>query len=98
MGDTMTNPFTLNFGKIPFSSINRTLVENEIITDFTSENPSSQVFMITGIRGGGKTVVLTSIAKQIGNLKDWIVLDLNSERDMLKQMDSPAFSVYRKRL
>lgn len=79
------NPFSVIFGKEPFNPIFRTLQESEIINTFTSSNPAYQACMIHGVRGSGKTVALTSISKQIENLKDWIVLDLNPERDLLKQ-------------
>jgi hypothetical protein len=39
--------------------------------------------MITGVRGSGKTVMLTDIAKYFRKLEDWIVIDLSPERDLL---------------
>ena len=35
----------------------------EIIETFEDENPAYQVCMITGVRGSGKTVMLTEITK-----------------------------------
>lgn len=49
-----TNPFTLSFGMEPNQYISRFSQTNEVIEAFTSENPSSYVYMITGIRGAGK--------------------------------------------
>ena len=40
--------------------------------------------MITGVRGSGKTVMLTDISKHFKNEKDWIVIELNPDRDMLQ--------------
>ena len=81
----MTNPFSMTFGKEPISFINRDIQTDEIIDTFTSENPAYQVCMITGIRGSGKTVTMTSIANRLQTKPDWIVVNLNPERDMLSQ-------------
>ena len=42
--------------------------------------------MITGVRGSGKTVMLTDIAKHFRKEKDWIVVDLSPERDLLQML------------
>ena len=57
------NPFSLSFGKEPVSLINRNVQSYEIIDTFEDENPTYQVCMITGVRGSGKTVMLTEINK-----------------------------------
>lgn len=77
------NPFTLSFGKEPYSFIDQGMQKQEIIDSFTSENPSFQACMITGVRGSGKTVMLTNIAKYFTDLKDWIVINLSPELDLL---------------
>ena len=78
-----TNPYSLSFGKEPVSLIDREMQNSEIIESFTSDNPAFQVCMLTGVRGSGKTVAMTSIAKRLRSLKEWIVVDLNPERDLL---------------
>jgi hypothetical protein len=80
----MQNPFSLSFGKEPISFIEREKQTSEIIGDFLDENPAYQVCMITGVRGSGKTVMLTDIAKHFRENKDWIVVDLSPERDLLR--------------
>ena len=40
--------------------------------------------MITGVRGSGKTVMLTEINKTFRAEEDWIVIDLSPERDLLQ--------------
>lgn len=82
----MTNPFSLSFGKEPLSFIARGRQSREIIDSFSEENPACQVFMITGVRGSGKTVMLTDIAKHFRKEKDWIVVDLSPERDLLQML------------
>ncbi len=41
----MSNPFTLTFGKEPTEYISRVAQTNEIVNDFVSENPVSQVYV-----------------------------------------------------
>lgn len=82
----MQNPFSLSFGKEPESLISRDFQSSDIISGFTGENPAYQVCMITGVRGSGKTVALTTISNQFRSDKRWIVVDLNPERDLLKML------------
>lgn len=65
----MNNPFTLSFGKKPLQYISRIMQTNQIIESFNAEIPSNQIFMITGVRGSGKTVMMTNIADEIRQMK-----------------------------
>ena len=80
------NPFTLTFGKEPVSFISREQETAEIMEGFCQKHPDNQVLMFTGVRGSGKTVILTNISNEFRQLKDWIVVDLNPERDMLQML------------
>ena len=86
----MTNPFSLSFGREPLSFIERGRQSREIIDSFSEENPACQVYMITGVRGAGKTVMLTDIAKYFRKENDWIVVDLSPERDLLQMLGDRA--------
>ena len=79
----MNNPFTLSFGKKPTQFISRITQTNEIVDNFKAEQPSNQIYMLTGVRGSGKTVLMTTIANMLREGEDWIVLELNPERDLL---------------
>lgn len=78
------NPYSLTFGKEPISLISRAVQVSEILDGFEKENPSYQVCMITGVRGVGKTVLLTEVSKALRSKEDWIVVDLSPERDLLQ--------------
>lgn len=80
----MANPFSLLFGKPPIEIIERAPQADLIISDFTSEHPSTQINMISGVRGSGKTVFLTQIANRLREKEDWIVIDLNPDRELLE--------------
>lgn len=77
------NPFTLTFGKQPNKLISRYEDTDEIVSTFNADNPVSQTFLIEGIRGSGKTVLMTTIAKIIADKKDWLVINLNPTMDLL---------------
>ena len=79
----MQNPFTLVLGKSSLESISRLAQTNEIIDSFSSEWMNQQIYMITGVWGSGKTVMLTDISKHFRKDKDWIVIELNPDRDLL---------------
>ena len=79
----MRNPFTLTFGKSPPVYIERPLQKNEILESFLSTPINQQIYMITGIRGSGKTVLLKDISRQLRTEDDWTVIELDPKTDML---------------
>jgi hypothetical protein len=80
------NPYTLVFGKEPAQYIHRAVQMNQILDSFLDEMPSQQIFVITGVRGAGKTVLMTEVSKKIASHMDWVVVELNPERDMLNSL------------
>ena len=82
----MSNPYSLIFGKEPAQLISRSAQSVSVTEAFCADNPAFQIFMITGVRGCGKTVFMTEISKQIAKQKDWIVVELNPEKDMLQAL------------
>ncbi len=79
-----SNPYTVSFGKKPKQFIDRSLSTNNILDMFLADEPSNQTYIITGVRGSGKTVLLADIVKQIKNEPNWIVIDLDAkDKDML---------------
>lgn len=89
----MNNPFTLSFGKKPVQYISRIAQTNQIIENLQAKTPSSQIFMITGVRGSGKTVMMTNIADEIRKDEDWIVIELNPMRDLLGSLAAKIYSI-----
>ena len=82
----MSNPYTLVFGQRPLEVIERTSQAERIISEFTQERPANYLNLITGIRGSGKTVFITQIANKLKTRKDWEVVNLNPQRDMLTSL------------
>ncbi|MBR3306779.1 MAG: ATP-binding protein [Lachnospiraceae bacterium] len=77
------NPFTITFGKQPNKLISRIEDTDSIISAFKADNAVSQAYMIEGIRGSGKTVLMTTVANILKQEKDWIVVDLNPAMELL---------------
>lgn len=80
------NPYTLTFGKEPTQFIARTAQSQQVIDAFLGKPSTQQVYMITGIRGSGKTVFMTETARKIASQKNWISVELNPERDLLTSL------------
>ncbi len=79
----MNNPFSLAFGMEPKEYIVRKQQIDEIIDTFTSETPSYYMYMLSGIRGAGKTVMLSSVTEYFDNRNDWVVINVSPEMDIL---------------
>lgn len=77
------NPFTLTFGRQPSTSIARLEDTNRIAESFSANNPICQTYLISGLRGSGKTVLMTSVVKELLKRGNWISVDLNSSVNLL---------------
>ena len=83
----MQNPFTTTFSKLPEFTYIETRQTDEILNNFSYDVPSESVYKITGVRGSGKTVLLAKIEEELIN-KNWIVIDVSPNRDILLQIAS----------
>ena len=88
----MLNPFSLIFGRPPAAQIERTEEKNNILKSFQGETLNKPSFLITGVRGSGKTVLMTEIAAELEKNKDWIVVDLNIEFDLINELAAKVYS------
>ena len=79
----MSNPFSVSLGKVPASFIKREDVFHTIVESFEAEDLANQTYVLTGVRGSGKTVVLSALAKYFSNKKEWIVIDISTEENIL---------------
>ena len=79
------NPFTLTFGKKPESFISRYENTSTIIDTFCNSS-LSQTYLIEGIRGSGKTVLMTAVANDFKEKSEWIVINLNPSLNLLDDM------------
>ena len=89
----MNNPYSLTFGMEPKQLISRIVQQSQVIDNFTAENPSQYIYVVTGVRGSGKTVFLSDISNRLKAKDDWIVVELNPLKDMLQQLASKLSSI-----
>lgn len=82
----MSNPFSLSFGIRPAELIERPVQAEEIMESFLSEYANQRTYMITGVRGSGKTVLLTELSARFRERKDWTVIPLSPESDMIHSL------------
>lgn len=88
----MANPYSLVFGKEPSQFISRLKQTREILDNFTAETSPQQVYMITGVRGSGKTVMMSYISDTLNKKADWVTVELNSEDDLLKSLGAKLYN------
>lgn len=75
--------------------VSRIVQTNRIIEDYEAVPAVNQIYMVTGVRGSGKTVMMTNIADILSKRDDWIVVELNATRDLLQSLASRLYVVPR---
>ena len=83
---TATNPYTTGFGRIPSHYLARDLIIDDIVENICSDEVRGQAYKLTGIRGTGKTVTLTSIERRLSNDDSWIVLGIKPEGNIIEDI------------
>ena len=92
----MKNPFNITYGMIPSSLIGRSEAYEKIKNAFLSEDAIASTYIITGIRGSGKTVLLRSVAKEIKTRSGWIVINLNPQGDLISSFAESLYEEVKK--
>ena len=87
------NPFSISFGVEPKSYIPRYSQLHEVTESFLSEAPSSHTYMICGVRGSGKTVLLTGITDELRTNRDWIIVNVTPDVDILHSICARLYSI-----
>lgn len=78
------NPFCLSFGKEPDRYVERAEAYSQIAETFDSISPSSNCYLVMGVRGIGKTVLLSTILNDYREKSNWVVVSLNAGRNLLE--------------
>lgn len=88
----MSNPFSIVFGIEPINFIER-LNEKELIIQNFSQNPSPcMTYILTGLRGSGKTVMLTYLYNYFDSKNEWIVIDPINKKNLLENIVSELYT------
>ena len=62
----------------PVQYVSRIVQTNRIIEDYEAVPAVNQIYMVTGVRGSGKMVMMTNIADILSKRDDWIVVELQT--------------------
>lgn len=85
------NPFTVSFGRPPVEYVSRAQNHDRVMDTFTEMPVTDQIYIISGLRGTGKTVLFSSLIKDFRRLDDWIVIQLNTYNDMTESLYSELY-------
>lgn len=85
------NPFMISFGRIPIECITRDEQKERIVETFTIPPATDQIFIITGLRGSGKTVLMSMVIEELSLLEDWIIIRLNPAENMTENFYSELY-------
>ena len=88
----MKNPFSLTFGMKPANFIDRLRDRSQIIEDFSADAPANYVYVLTGVRGSGKSVFMYSIANELRAKDDWIVANIGPKNHILEAVAAEIYS------
>ena len=94
--EKVSNPFSLMYGKRPKQTIERMNDMNTVIDAFTSDDPSKMTYLITGLRGTGKTVLLRELAEKFESMDDWLVIDINPQSNILQSFSDKLDFLFKK--
>ena len=72
------------FGKEPNQVISRSPQLSEV--SFAFQEDESNIYMVTGVRGSGKTVFMNEIAGEFQAEEEWVVVELNSTGNLLQDL------------
>jgi hypothetical protein len=89
----MSNPYSLSFGTRPAELIERPVQVSEIMESFLSEYVNQRTYMITGVRGSGKTVLLSELAAGFREIENWTIIPLSPESDMIHSLAAKLSNV-----
>ena len=90
---TKENPFSINSKVIPKQFISRKSDLEEIYNSLSLNLSNNEVFIISGIRGSGKTVAMASISEFYKKEENWLIVDLNPEYNLIEQLASKLLDV-----
>ncbi len=89
-GKIMNNPFNVTFGELPNSLVSREEEIKLIKDSFDLESPETKVYVISGLKGCGKTVLLTYLSKTFKD-EGYITIDLNPFEDLNEQFAAKLY-------
>jgi len=81
-----SGPFTPQFGKKPLSFVGRQDIIDDLLDGLYDSNSPMRTTVISGVRGSGKTALLSDICEELRNEKDWIVISVGASDSILEDI------------
>ena len=79
-------PFTPQFGRRPASFIGRQDIINELLDGIYDLNSPMRTTIISGVRGAGKTALLSDICEELAEDKGWMVINVSASDEILSEI------------
>ncbi|MEY8441902.1 ATP-binding protein [Lactobacillaceae bacterium 24-114] len=86
------NPFNPSFGRVPRLFLDRKNTVNQLEQDLQDPDSPFLTTLIYGMRGSGKTTLLTDISHEMAKKKDWIVVDLTMNEQIIPTLVKSVYS------
>lgn len=83
---SIENPFSPSFGLVPPIYLDRNQHLALLLRELGKPLSPYRTTLIYGVRGAGKTALLTDVINQLNQQKDWIVVDLSTKTEMLNTL------------
>ncbi len=88
----MQNPFTSTYGIKPELYIQSDSMD-DLLENFSHDDPTEKAYMITGVRGSGKTVLLADLSERMKGMSFWEVININPVGNMLDSLASKLYDI-----
>ena len=85
MATLSINPFNPQFGKRPQQFIGRDLMVNDFLQSLTDANNPNRTTILTGIRGSGKTAILSDVHESLDTDR-CVIVDITAHDGMLLEI------------
>ena len=86
MNNVMDSPFNPQFGKRPDSFVGRASMIDGLIREYHDKNAPERVTIISGVRGSGKTALLSDISAILEQTNDWLVVNVATTERLLENI------------
>jgi len=83
MNVELRNPFNPQFGRRPTTFIGRNDLINHLLGSYGNLNAPERTTIVSGLRGSGKTSLLSDVSFRLENNSDWIVINLACNETLL---------------
>jgi predicted AAA+ superfamily ATPase len=86
MNNIIESPFNPQFGKRPNSFVGRLDIVDGLMREYHDLNAPERVTIISGVRGSGKTSLLSDISSILEKTEDWIVVNVATTEKLLDNL------------